>query len=94
MTRIEQEASYAEIQDDIKNNKKSDGAEKLVRFSKDHSKSKMAPEALWQAVSLYFSHKTGKKNFAFRSVVGEVQAAVTSTEDITVWVKENVPPRA
>ncbi len=61
MTRIEQEAGYAEIQDDIKNNKKSDGAEKLVRFSKEHSQSKMAPDALWQAVSLYFSEVSSTK---------------------------------
>ena len=61
MTRIEQEASYAEIQDDIKSNKKSDGAEKLVRFSKEHVKSKMAPDALWQAVSLYFSEVSSTK---------------------------------
>ena len=61
LTRIEQEASYAEIQDDIKNNKKSEGAEKLVRFSREHAKSKMAPEALWQAVSLYFSEVSTTK---------------------------------
>ena len=61
ITRIQQEAGYAEIQDDIKNNKKSDGAEKLVRFSQEHASSKLAPDALWQAVSLYFSEISSTK---------------------------------
>jgi tetratricopeptide (TPR) repeat protein len=61
LTRILQEASYAEIQDDIKNDKKVDGAAKLVQFSTDQNQSKLAPDALWQAVSLYFSEVSSTK---------------------------------
>jgi TolA-binding protein len=53
--KIYEEANFAEIQEFAKTGNKDQAAQKLSAFAKDHSDSKLAGEALWQSLSLFYS---------------------------------------
>lgn len=55
LSKIAEEANFAEIQEFMKTGDKASSAAKLSQFASDHSQSKLAGEALWQSLSLYYS---------------------------------------
>jgi TolA-binding protein len=55
LTKIMQEADYAEIQQFAKSGEKVQAAERLTRFFKENKSSPLAKDSLWQAMSLYYS---------------------------------------
>lgn len=55
LTKIQQEAQYAEIQDFAKSGEKTTAAEKLFGFYKENKSAPLAKDSLWQALSLYYS---------------------------------------
>lgn len=55
MNKIMEEAKFTEIQEFTKSSDRSQAAEKLLAFSKEHSGSKLSQEALWQTLSIYYA---------------------------------------
>lgn len=55
LERINEEATYSEIQRDIEKKPKIEIANQLIEFRKTHNKSKLSKEALWQALSLAYA---------------------------------------
>jgi TolA-binding protein len=55
LTKIMQEADYAEIQNFAKSGEKTQAAEKLYSFFQENKTSPLAKDSLWQAMSLYYS---------------------------------------
>lgn len=55
LNKIAQEANFAEIQEFAKTGDKTESANRLSKFAQDNSNSGLASEAMWQALSLYYS---------------------------------------
>ncbi|ASD64134.1 tetratricopeptide repeat protein [Bdellovibrio bacteriovorus] len=55
MNKIMEEAHFTEIQEFAKTGDKNQASEKLMSFAKEHEGSKLAQDALWQALSLQYS---------------------------------------
>lgn len=55
LNKIVEEANFAEIQEFAKTGDKNVSAAKLSQFATEHSHSKLAGEALWQSLSLYYA---------------------------------------
>lgn len=55
LSKIAEEAQYSEAQSLSTKGDKVKAAESLIQFTQEHPASKMKSEALWQALSLYYS---------------------------------------
>jgi TolA-binding protein len=55
MNKILEEASYTEIQDFAKTGSKDEASAKLLAFANEHKDSKLAQDAMWQALSMLYT---------------------------------------
>lgn len=55
MGKIYEEAHFTEVQEFAKTGDKDEAAQKLIAYAKDHDGSKLAQDALWQAIGIYYT---------------------------------------
>lgn len=86
LQKIEIEASYAQMQDELKTLPKPEAAARLKAFAKSHAKTKLASDALYQAAAMDFTEGRG---LAATEAVEEMAAQDPDHQKLTDMMKES-----